>query len=52
MSTIEHRDSGSVRILGRKVGRVLTARELASVAGGSGRTGPIPPHGTWDTDYS
>lgn len=51
MSTIEQKDRGSVRTLGRKVGRELTAEELACVAGGSGRTGPNT-HGTYDTDYS
>jgi hypothetical protein len=42
---------GTVRIIGRKVGRELSAAELAAVAGGSGRTGPTS-NGGWDTDYS
>jgi hypothetical protein len=52
MSTIERKNSGSVRVLGRKVARELTARELACVAGGSGGTGPHGPNGSYDTDYS
>lgn len=51
MSTIERNGKGSVRTLGRKVGRELTAEELTCVAGGSGRTGPNT-YGTYDTDYS
>ena len=51
MSTIEHKNSKSVRILGRKIGRELTAAELACVAGGSG-TGPHGHNGSRDTDYS
>jgi hypothetical protein len=39
------------RILGRKIGRELSAAELACVAGGSGRTGPVV-NGGYDTDYS
>jgi bacteriocin-like protein len=48
MSTIDKK--GSVRVLGRKVGRELSAEELASVVGGSGRTGPHG-NGSYDTDY-
>lgn len=51
MSTIEQKSRRSVRVLGRKVARELTAEELACVAGGSGRTGPVQGGG-WDTDYS
>ena len=52
MSTIEQKSSRRVRVLGRKVGRELTVKELACVAGGSGRTGPHGPNDSYDTDYS
>jgi hypothetical protein len=52
MSTIEQKNTKSVRILGRKIGRELSAAELACVAGGSGGTGPHGPNGSRDTDYS
>lgn len=52
MSTIEHKSGRPVRVLGRKVGRELTARELDCVAGGSGLTGPHGWNNSYDTDYS
>ncbi len=51
MSTTDRKQKESIRVLGRKIGRELTAAELACVAGGSGRTGPNT-YGTYDTDYS
>ena len=52
MSRIERKGHRSVRVLGRKVGRELTAEELTCVAGGSGHTGPYGPNNSYDTDYS
>lgn len=51
MSTVEYKHRGPTRVLGRRIGRELTAAELACVAGGSGRTGP-DTYGNYDTDYS
>ncbi len=40
------------RIAARKVARELTREEMELAAGGcaSSLTGPIPPHGSYDTD--
>lgn len=51
MSTVEKKKR-SVRILGRKIGRELSAAEMACVAGASGYTGPHGPNNSIDTDYS
>lgn len=40
------------RILGRRIGRELTAAELCAVSGGSGATQPVAGSSGRDTDYS
>jgi len=49
MSTINTKK----RLLGRMIGRELTAAELSAVSGGSGVTQPVAgTEGGRDTDYS
>jgi hypothetical protein len=40
------------RVLGRMIGRELSAAELCAVSGGSGATQPVAGSSGRDTDYS